>query len=366
MSIDIINDEDNFLKLLGDEEEDLSQNDDLLYMEIPNFNPVPSDGSDSGKTDDDSSVSGTNEASENTTSGRWNAKEHELFLQGLHAHGKGWKKIAEMIQTRNVVQVRTHAQKYFQKLERSKQQEQMSDEDGNPTGNVIGPVSVSIAEKSSISIADLSSVIKASSSGSVSTAGEVKTTSKRKRKVNRDFVEDDDKDSAKLTISLKKGRKANKTKRTAFEFDTLASQDETDEETKSETSNIDYAHINNILSSTATSSHLDMYDNEDSSQTQGSLKIILEKTKEKGGTGTPSPTSVIDEANSTISPVLDDWLHIGNASLNFHNDLISDSNGTKGNNLSLKHPVAPTSTGFYESTFDENIITQDILEIFEV
>ena len=120
-----------------------------------------------------------------------------------------------MIQTRNVVQVRTHAQKYFQKLERSKQQEQMSDEDGNPTGNVIGPVSVSIAEKSSISIADLSSVIKASSSGSVSTAGEVKTTSKRKRKVNRDFVEDDDKDSAKLTISLKKERKANKTKRTA-------------------------------------------------------------------------------------------------------------------------------------------------------
>ena len=115
-----------------------------------------------------------------------------------------------MIQTRNVVQVRTHAQKYFQKLERSKQQEQMSDEDGNPTGNVIGPVSVSIAEKSSISIADLSSVIKASSSGSVSTAGEVKTTSKRKRKVNRDFVEDDDKDSAKLTISLKKERKANK------------------------------------------------------------------------------------------------------------------------------------------------------------
>ena len=67
MSIDIINDEDNFLKLLGDEEEDLSQNDDLLYMEIPNFNPVPSDGSDSGKTDDDSSVSGTNEVSGNTS-----------------------------------------------------------------------------------------------------------------------------------------------------------------------------------------------------------------------------------------------------------------------------------------------------------
>lgn len=51
---------------------------------------------------------------ENT--GRWTAEEHRLFLRGLEQHGKGWKKIATLIQSRTVVQIRTHAQKYFQKL----------------------------------------------------------------------------------------------------------------------------------------------------------------------------------------------------------------------------------------------------------
>lgn len=39
-----------------------------------------------------------------------------MFLRGLDEHGKQWKKIAILIKTRSVVQVRTHAQKYFQKL----------------------------------------------------------------------------------------------------------------------------------------------------------------------------------------------------------------------------------------------------------
>jgi SHAQKYF class myb-like DNA-binding protein len=50
--------------------------------------------------------------------GRWTEEEHGTFLQGLKLHGKQWKTIATMIGTRTVVQVRTHAQKYFQKLER--------------------------------------------------------------------------------------------------------------------------------------------------------------------------------------------------------------------------------------------------------
>jgi len=56
---------------------------------------------------------------ENT--GRWTAEEHNLFLQGLELHGKGWKKIAGLIKSRTVVQIRTHAQKYFQKLAKAKQ-----------------------------------------------------------------------------------------------------------------------------------------------------------------------------------------------------------------------------------------------------
>jgi len=58
---------------------------------------------------------------ENT--GRWQSEEHEVFLKGLNEHGKQWKKIAMMIKTRSVVQVRTHAQKYFQKLLKNEKKE---------------------------------------------------------------------------------------------------------------------------------------------------------------------------------------------------------------------------------------------------
>lgn len=53
--------------------------------------------------------------------GRWTEQEHMAFLEGLEKHGKQWKTIAGMIGTRTVVQVRTHAQKYFQKIERKSQ-----------------------------------------------------------------------------------------------------------------------------------------------------------------------------------------------------------------------------------------------------
>jgi len=52
--------------------------------------------------------------------GRWTSEEHNLFLKGLELHGKGWKKIAKLIKTRTVVQIRTHAQKYFQRMAKAK------------------------------------------------------------------------------------------------------------------------------------------------------------------------------------------------------------------------------------------------------
>jgi len=51
-----------------------------------------------------------------TFSGRWTEEEHQLFLNGLEMYGREWKKIAGIIPTRTVVQIRTHAQKYFQRL----------------------------------------------------------------------------------------------------------------------------------------------------------------------------------------------------------------------------------------------------------
>lgn len=50
--------------------------------------------------------------------GRWTREEHEAFLTGLQHYGKEWKKVAAKVKTRTVVQTRTHAQKYFQKMQK--------------------------------------------------------------------------------------------------------------------------------------------------------------------------------------------------------------------------------------------------------
>ena len=74
---------------------------------------------------DDSSTSAStaNIASSSTRekTGRWSPEEHRLFLEGMRTFGKKWTKIASFIGTRTAMQVRTHAQKYFQKADRVKQ-----------------------------------------------------------------------------------------------------------------------------------------------------------------------------------------------------------------------------------------------------
>lgn len=55
-------------------------------------------------------------------SGRWLDEEHKLFLQGIETYGREWKMVQKMIPTRTVVQIRTHAQKYFKRLEKEKEQ----------------------------------------------------------------------------------------------------------------------------------------------------------------------------------------------------------------------------------------------------
>lgn len=48
--------------------------------------------------------------------GRWTESEHQRFLQGLNLFGRKWTKVAEVVGTRSTSQVRSHAQKYFAKL----------------------------------------------------------------------------------------------------------------------------------------------------------------------------------------------------------------------------------------------------------
>ncbi|EGZ17362.1 hypothetical protein PHYSODRAFT_500657 [Phytophthora sojae] len=71
------------------------------------------------ETEDVSRAAGSSSKPVKGNTGRWTEAEHKLFLQGLETFPyRAWKKIATLIKTRTVVQIRTHAQKYYQKLEK--------------------------------------------------------------------------------------------------------------------------------------------------------------------------------------------------------------------------------------------------------
>lgn len=50
--------------------------------------------------------------------GRWTQEEHDKFLEGLKLFGKDWRQIEEFIGSRTCAQIRSHAQKYFNKKNR--------------------------------------------------------------------------------------------------------------------------------------------------------------------------------------------------------------------------------------------------------
>jgi SHAQKYF class myb-like DNA-binding protein len=69
----------------------------------------------------------------NSTTGRWTPEEHRAFLQGLAVYGREWKRVAAGIPTRTSAQVRSHAQKYFSRLE-----QQLRDAESNNDDNEEG------------------------------------------------------------------------------------------------------------------------------------------------------------------------------------------------------------------------------------
>ena len=50
--------------------------------------------------------------------GRWTDEEHRLFLEGIELFKKDWRSIERHIGTRTCSQIRSHAQKYFLRIER--------------------------------------------------------------------------------------------------------------------------------------------------------------------------------------------------------------------------------------------------------
>jgi SHAQKYF class myb-like DNA-binding protein len=50
--------------------------------------------------------------------GRWTREEHFRFLEALKLYGKEWKRVQMHVGTRSSTQARSHAQKFFVKLEK--------------------------------------------------------------------------------------------------------------------------------------------------------------------------------------------------------------------------------------------------------
>lgn len=58
--------------------------------------------------------------SDNSNNGRWTKEEQKRFVEAILKHRNNWKKIQNYVSSRNITQIRSHAQKFLMKLKENK------------------------------------------------------------------------------------------------------------------------------------------------------------------------------------------------------------------------------------------------------
>jgi SHAQKYF class myb-like DNA-binding protein len=113
----ITNLKDNYNECINESKEDPQSKQTIKFILTHNVSPIATTSLLQKKTfKNDIDL---NTGSSDSNNGRWGKEEQKRFAEAVFKYGNNWKKIQGHISSRNITQVRSHAQKFLMKLKES-------------------------------------------------------------------------------------------------------------------------------------------------------------------------------------------------------------------------------------------------------